>query len=178
MRCPCPPLAALVLIVAVLLPAHAADREPAFGLVRFKQPFPAPEFTTGSLDGASVRLADLRGRYVLLNFWATWCPPCLEEMPSMQTLYEAFRERGLVVVAISSDEGGASVVDGFIRKLGVRFPVLLDPDRRVAGAYGAKNLPVTFLLDPQGRVIAAAQGARDWASPQARSAISGLLNTP
>ena len=94
----------------------------------------------------------------------------------MEVLYQEYRERGLTILAVSSDKEGASLVSGFIDRLGVSFPVLLDPEGKVATAYGARNLPVSFLLDPQGQVIAAAEGARDWASPEAQSTIGELLD--
>ena len=96
----------------------------------------------------------------------------------MEALHRDYGERGLSVVAVSSDEEGAAVVAGFVEKLGVTFPILLDPDGAIAAAYGARNLPVTFLLDRDGKVVAAAQGARDWASPEARSTIAEHLATP
>lgn len=171
---------ALVLFLSVaprVVPAH----DPAlhgFKLVTFARPFPAPGFTVEDLSGARTELAGYRGKYVLLNFWATWCPPCLDEMPSMEVLHQRFKDRGFVVVAISSDKEGASIVQGFIDKLDVSFPILLDPDGRVARAYGAKNLPVSFLLDRQGQVIAAAQGARDWASKEALTTVNELVVGP
>lgn len=96
----------------------------------------------------------------------------------MESLYQQFRDRNLVVVAISSDEGGATQVAPFIEKLGVTFPVLLDPRGVVARLYGARNLPMTVLIDPEGRVEAAAQGARDWASKEAIEIIDERLPAP
>ena len=175
------PALALALLLVGLLPAPARAHDPAlhgFNLVTFERPFPAPAFSAQRLRGEQTPLSAFRGRYVLLNFWATWCPPCLEEMPSMDALHRDYRERGLSVVAVSSDKEGAAVVAGFVEKLGVTFPILLDPDGSVATAYGARNLPVTFLLDRDGNVVAAAQGARDWNSSEARSTIAEYLDTP
>ena len=146
-----------------------------FSLVRFDPPFPAPAFTAARLEGGEASLVSYRGQVVLLNFWATWCPPCIEEMPSMDSLYRHFKPRGFIVVAISSDAEGADIVRGFIDRLGVSFPVLLDPDSTIANRYGARNLPMTVLIDPQGRVDGAAQGARDWASREAFAAIDERL---
>jgi len=166
----------MVLFMGVPLPLHAHD--PAlhgFKLVSFARPFTPPDFSLVDLSGKRVALTEFRGQFVLLNFWATWCPPCLEEMPSMDLLYQRLRDRGFVVIAISSDKEGAPVVGSFVDKLGTSFPILLDPDGQVSRAYGAKNLPVSFLLDRDGRVIAAAQGARDWASTQALSVLEELV---
>jgi peroxiredoxin len=136
-------------------------------LTDFDPRIPAPDFAATSLSGETLSLLSLRGRHVLVNFWATWCPPCLEEMPSLEALAQQFESHELTVVAISSDEGGAATVAPFIEKLQLTFPILLDPDTKVAGSYGAKNLPMTVLIDPQGRVTAAALGARDWGSSRA-----------
>ena len=93
----------------------------------------------------------------------------------MDALYTQFRVRGFEVVAISSDKEGAEIVQGFVDKLGVEFKILLDPDGSVSASYGAKNLPVSFLLNRQGKVIAAAQGSRDWASTEAQSVMDEII---
>ena len=93
----------------------------------------------------------------------------------MEVLFRAYRERGFTVIAVSSDEDGAAAVAPFVGRLGVTFPVLLDPGGAIAARYGARNLPVSFLLDAEGRVVAAAQGARDWASKEARDVIAERL---
>ncbi|OED41724.1 hypothetical protein AB833_09265 [Chromatiales bacterium (ex Bugula neritina AB1)] len=161
------------------LPARAHD--PAlhgFKLTPFDPPFPAPEFTLDSLEGESLQLADFKGQFVLLNFWATWCPPCLEEMPSMDEIYNRYKDQGFSVVAVSSDEEGQSIVQPFIDKLGVSFPVLLDTDKSVSGKYGAVNLPLSFLLNREGEVIAGAEGERKWASTEAISVLDELITPP
>ena len=120
-------------------PASAHD--PAlhgFSLVTFEKPFAAPAFDLETLSGGSASLDDFRGKYVLVNFWATWCPPCLEEMPSLNALHARLAERGFTVAAISSDEEGQAIVAPFIDSLGVEFPVLLDPDKTVSLSYGAR----------------------------------------
>ena len=170
-------LTLLLLGVPDSLPGHDPSRH-GFKLVTFARPFTPPDFSLMDLSGKRAGLAEFRGQYVLLNFWATWCPPCLEEMPSLDVLYQRYRHRGFAVLAVSSDQEGARVVQGFIEKLGVSFPSLLDPDGRVSSAYGAKNLPLSFLLDRQGNVIAAAQGARDWASPEALSTLEEIIAPP
>jgi peroxiredoxin len=165
----------------VIVPAstHAHDAsQHGFRMVEFERRTPAPAFTLESLEGGPVSLADYRGRYVLVNFWATWCPPCLEEMPSLETVHQRFAGDSLGVVAISSDVEGASLVRGFIDELAITFQILLDADGRTSADYGAKNLPVTFLLDPQGRVAAAALGARDWGSHEAFSYLDEVVTRP
>jgi peroxiredoxin len=146
-----------------------------FAMVTFDRPFPAPDFELPAPDGTKRSLTSWRGHYVLLNFWATWCPPCLEEMPSMQSLHNKYADQKFTVVALSSDKGGAAEVQPFIDKLCVTFPILLDVDGKIAGIYGARDLPLSFLIDPHGNVIAAAKGARDWASTQAIEVIGEFL---
>jgi peroxiredoxin len=147
-----------------------------FAMVTFERPFPAPDFAVSDLGGERRTLASYRGQYVLLNFWATWCPPCLAEMPSMEQLQQKLSERRFTVVAASSDEAGASAVRPFIDKLGVTFPILLDTDKKMARVYGAQDLPLSFLINPQGQVIAAAKGTRDWASAQAIEVVGELIS--
>ena len=135
----------------------------------------APEFVLPSLDGRTVRLSGHQGKVILLNFWATWCPPCRAEMPSMERLYQAYRDRGLVILAISSDRMGRSVVEPYVQERGLTFPVLLDPGAEVFSQYGVRGLPTSYLLDRQGRVFSADVGARDWSGTAAREAVERLL---
>jgi len=166
---------ALVGLGSVAAPDPA---EYGFQMAVFDPPAPAPEFELNKLAGDAAVLSDFRGSYVLLNFWATWCPPCLEEMPAMEKLYQAYSDKGLMVVAISSDREGAEVVRGFVERLGVSFPILLDPDAEVSLSYGARNLPLTALVSPDGNVLAAAVGARDWGSKEAFAYVGALLANP
>ena len=170
---------ASVWLVAVSMTASAHD--PAlhgFKLTTFDPPFPAPTFSLDKLVGDQSTLDDYKGEFVLLNFWATWCPPCLEEMPSMESAHQRFKDRGFTVVAISSDEEGESAVTPFIEKLGVTFPILLDPDKAVSTEYGAINLPLSFVLNREGQVVAGSIGGRDWASEEALSVLDELITKP
>ena len=149
--------------------------EHGFKLVTFEPPSIPPDFRLVDLNGEPAELGNYRNQYVLLNFWATWCPPCVAEMPALEQLFQRYRERGFVVVAVSSDVEGRSIVQPFIENLGVTFPVLLDPDGKVSATYGAKSLPVSFLLDRNGRVVAAAEGAREWYSESAIEALDEII---
>ena len=167
-------LTSLVCIFPAALEAHAPELH-KFRLVTFKKPAPAPAFKIQSLDGHEISLAGLRGKYVLINFWATWCPPCLKEMPSINALYRKFHDRGFEVLAIASDEQGSKAVKPFVTKLDLDFIIGLDPTSAVAKLYGARTLPQTFLLNRDGNVIAAAIGERDWFSEGAISYIDEIL---
>jgi peroxiredoxin len=111
-------------------------------------------FTLTSMDGKTYSLESLRGKVVLLNFWATWCPPCRKEMPDMEALYRRFEKKGLVVLAVSDEE--RETVAGFLAKQKYTFPVLLDPGRKVNDAFGVEGIPKSFIFDAEGKLVAQA----------------------
>jgi peroxiredoxin len=111
-----------------------------------------PEFTLKDLTGKAWTFGDLRGKVVLVNFWATWCPPCRKEMPDLEALYERFQSQGLVILAISDEE--AAKVEPFIRERKVTFPVLLDPDRKVNDRFVVNGIPKSFVYDREGKFVA------------------------
>lgn len=134
----------------------------------------APDFTLPALTGQPIRLSDLRGQVVLLNFWATWCPPCREEMPSMEKLYQRFRSRGLEILAVSIDRV-QEPVRAFMQRYHLSFPALWDAEGQVAGQYQVLGIPTTYLIDQRGFIASVEVGARDWASPGAQAMIQTLL---
>ena len=144
------------------------------GEARERPPF-SVDFTLPDLDGNSVRLSDLRGRVVLINFWATWCPPCRAEMPSMNALYKDYREKGVEILAISGDVEGRRVVAPFVEKYGLLFPVLLDPRNEVGSRVRVRGIPSTYLLDKQGRVAGLEVGAKNWNRRSSRRLLDELL---
>ncbi|WP_328987764.1 peroxiredoxin family protein [Thiorhodovibrio winogradskyi] len=121
----------------------------------------APAFELQTPDGARVALADLRGEIVLVNFWATWCPPCRAEMPAMERAWQELRDKGVRFLAINVDEDGGTVAD-FAKSLGVSFPLLLDPGGKVTQAWPLRGLPTTFVVDADGRLRLIALGEREW----------------
>lgn len=137
---------------------------------------PAPDFRLWDLHGDPVTLSDYRGKVVFLNFWATWCGPCRVEMPAMERLYRDFDRRHFEMLAISTDPQGVSVTRPFKESLGLTFPILHDSDYRVGVSYGARTLPMTFLVDRRGMITHRIFGARDWESPEARDFIKAQLN--
>lgn len=162
----------------IALIATAIGVAAAYGLLRlrYRTPSLAPDFAVPDLAGQAVRLSSLRGRVVLLNVWTTWCPPCREEMPSMEGLHQRLRDRGFVLLAVSQDEGGAAVVEPFVRQLGLTFPVLVDPDQQVGRRFGVWGYPESFLIDRDGRVVERIIGPRDWSSPGQVAAVERLLD--
>ena len=137
----------------------------------------APNFQLWDLNGNPISLAEYRGRVVLVNFWATWCGPCRVEMPAMERLYREFNRKDFEILAVSTDPQGVAVTRPFKESLGLSFPILHDSDFRVGVAYGARTLPITFLVDRQGMIRHRIFGARDWESPEARQLIQTLLKT-
>jgi peroxiredoxin len=122
----------------------------------------APDFALERLgDGARVQLSDFRGRVVLINFWATWCPPCEEEMPAMKRLYEALREDGFELLAVSVDDDVAEVVE-FQERMELSFPILLDPEQETAKAYQTFRFPESLLIGRDGVVLERYVGTKDW----------------
>lgn len=135
----------------------------------------APDFSLPLLGGEPVRLEDYRGQVVLLNFWATWCKPCEDEMPAMDRLYRALAPEGFEMLAVSVDEE-SGVVREFQERLGVSFPLLLDPAQNVARAYQTTGFPESLLIDQQGRIVERYIGPRDWDHSTYAERIRRLLN--
>jgi thiol-disulfide isomerase/thioredoxin len=106
------------------------------------------------MDGKQYSLDQLRGKVVLLNFWATWCPPCRKEMPDMEALYKRFQDKGLIVLAVSDEN--RETVAGYLAKAHYTFPVLLDPGREVNKAYGIEGIPKSFIFDAKGNLVSLA----------------------
>lgn len=155
--------------------AFAGDPFADLDLIRPSRLSPAPDFTVPRLGSGSLSLKALRGQLVFLNFWATWCPPCKDEMPSMERLYQHYKGRGFTIVAISIDSGAPDGVARFVKKLGLTFPIGLDPKVEVANRYTVRALPSSFLIDRNGNTIAVALGPRDWNGKAAHAVVEGLL---
>ena len=122
----------------------------------------AQDFELPALRGDSVKLSDYRGKVVFLNIWATWCPPCREEMPSMESLYQRLKGREFEMLAVSIDRDGEKVVSPFAAKYGLTFPVLLDPDSKTYRLYGLTGVPESFIVDKSGVVIYKIIGPQNW----------------
>jgi peroxiredoxin len=136
------------------------------------------DFALPDLQGHTVQLSDLRGSVVFVNVWATWCPPCVEEMPTIQRLYDQLRDRGLKVFAVSIDALGEQVVAPFMRERQLSFPVLLDTQSVIERLYRTGGVPESFIIDKQGRLVEKVVGPRDWAHPQVIAMFERLLAVP
>jgi peroxiredoxin len=136
-----------------------------FTVAEAEKTIPAPNFTLKSLKGEEISLSQQRGKYVLVNFWATWCGPCKVEMPSLEILHQRFKSKKFSLLAISNDMFGAQIVKPFIKANNLTFPILLDQQLRASNKFGVVSLPTTFMIDPEGNIIGELRGAEDWASP-------------
>jgi len=154
-------MVALALWFVLSLPARAAEA--------------ASDFTLRDINGNPVTLSELKGKVVVLSFWATWCGPCKEEMPHMQAMYGKLAEQGLVVLSISTDDArSASKVKPYVMKMGYTFPVLLDRDATVIGAYNpSKTLPYTVVIDRSQQVVHRVSGY----NPGDEVALASLVTT-
>ena len=176
---------AAALVFLVVAPALGAadegeadmpDRTKLGEFVPSSQPFEAPAISLADTNGHSVELSELRGKLVLVNLWATWCEPCLREMPSLERLQSRLGER-IAVLAVSEDRGGNKTVEPFIAKLGLKsVKIYIDPKSEVGHAFGARGLPTSFLIDREGKVLGRVEGAAEWDSPKIRGVLEPLLS--
>ena len=161
--------------------ALGGEQPPLKGLLRdnftlLDPPTPAPQTGFQDASGRAVTIADFAGRVVLLNFWATWCAPCVRELPTMDRLQAQLGPEGLSVVAVSWDRGGLGVVAPFLDRLGVDHLVIyLDPKGSTGRDFGVRGLPTTLLIDAEGRIVGGLEGPLEWDSPEALALIRHYL---
>ena len=171
-------LAAGLLGLGLLLadPVAAADLPPLAHSLTAQAAKPAPVLKLNDTDGTLHDLAQLKGKVVLVNFWATWCPPCRREMPSMQRLKDALAGEAFEVLAVDVGEDADTIL-AFTSQLDVqlRFPILLDTRSQVMQAWQVAGLPTTFLVDRQGRIVASAIGGREFDHPDIVKAVGELI---
>ena len=171
------PAAIIVLAVFILLQKGAPpsiDIEPS----GTKQAPAAPNFTLKGLDDRMVSLSDHKGKVVLLNIWATWCPPCVAEAPSIDRLYKMMKDENFELLAVSIDEGGKGAVEEFMKSKNLSFPVLLDPDGYVARLYRTTGVPESFIIRKDGTIDNKIVGAIDWTSSKVLEYLHKLIQEP
>jgi len=170
-------MAALLALGAVWIAASRVPDEAA--LARSDRPpapqtgFAAPDFTLETREGETVSLSDLRGQVVLLNFWATWCPPCRAEMPAIQKVYDQYADQGFTVLAVDVGEGDAQVA-AFADERGLSFPILMDRDGAISTRYQVRAMPSTFFIDREGVIREVTLGG-PMSEAFIESQVTGLL---
>ena len=152
----------------------AQDYFKKLGIERSEKKILAPDFTLEDLSGKRVSLKSLRGKVVFLNFWATWCIPCRQEMPTMEKLHREFREPGLEVVAVNFRETKQDVRK-FFDELGLTFTALLDKDGKVSEEYGAWSIPLSYFINRKGEFVGKVNGSREWDKNESRAFFRELL---
>lgn len=175
-------LSTIFLVLLVAIPLILITLKEKDSGSKFKMPLregnPAPDFTFPDLDGRQVSLSDFRGKVVLVNIWATWCPPCRDEMPSMQKLYERFKGEDFEILAVSIDAEGREAVAPFMQQMNLTFPALLDPEEKIRSLYVITGVPESFIIDRNGILVQRVIGPRDWATPKVFSFFENLLQKP
>jgi len=171
---------ALLLLFVATSFNFAAEKMPwysttleSLGFYVFAQPFEQPNFTIASLSGSMKSRLSSKGNITLLNFWATWCPPCKEEIPTIQKLHEIMNGEKFEIMAIDLGEP-PSTVKSFVNQNKLSFPVYLDPKNSLASLYASRGIPTTYILDKKGAFIAAIIGSFDYSNPQFVSIVKEL----
>ena len=180
------PLNAAIATVIVAIISHIATPAVSTGIPPYpnwtvpeNRPLLPETFGYADAGGAFVTGRDLHGRVLLVNFWATWCAPCVREMPELDMLHGAYDDRRVAVLALSHDRKGIEAVAPFFERHGLtRLEMLFDPGRAAARTLKVEVLPTTFLIDKQGRIAARIEGTVPWTAPPVRAAIEGLLGEP
>jgi thiol-disulfide isomerase/thioredoxin len=165
----------LLLVVSIAATQGVAGAEPEFK--PWSGADPAPPIALKTLDGEPFRLEQLRGKVVLVNFWATWCEPCIEEMPSMQKLRARLAGAPFEIVAVNHQEGEARI-RAFLQKVPLDFPIVRDTDGAVTRAWQARIFPSSYLVDAEGKIRYLLIGAADWTAPAAVRKVEALLLRP
>ncbi|MEO1249005.1 MAG: TlpA disulfide reductase family protein [Pseudomonadota bacterium] len=139
-------------------------------------PSPTPDYVIQAADGASIGPDELAGNYILMNFWATWCAPCVEEMPSLDRLQAAYQDQPLKVVAVSIDRGGLRAVEPFFDRVGIEnLEVYLDPMAHTMVAFKTRGVPTTLLISPDGKLLGRFEGEAEWDGPAAKALVDYYL---
>ncbi len=157
-----------------VLSAKASSDLSALGFTVFSQAQRIPAFNLATPDGSTVALSDFAGRYLFLNIWATWCPHCVTELPSMQNLYQTLADDGLAMLAISAGED-PELVRTYLKEYSYDFPTAVDPANKVSSFFAPRGIPTSYIINPEGKAIAGYVGARAWDEAAVISVIRALI---
>ncbi|HEU0199783.1 MAG TPA: TlpA disulfide reductase family protein [Burkholderiaceae bacterium] len=161
-------------VLSITLPLAASTQS---ALQPWTGPAAAPPIALNTLDGRPLSLADLKGRVVIVNFWATWCEPCIEEMPSLERLRARLAGQPFEILAVNYQEGPPRI-RAFLQKVPVTFPIVRDTDGAVARAWQARVFPRSFIVDAAGKIRYSLTGSADWDTPAIEAAVRALLPAP
>ncbi len=164
-----------VLCLTFFLSACGQEQEQENNALETAIDKPAPDFTLVDLEGKTWTLSELQGQVVFLNFWATWCPPCVKEMPSMQNLYTALPKDQFKMLAVLNRDDPA-IAGAFVEKLDITIPVLIDQENLIGSQYGLTGVPETFIIDKQGIIREKFIGPAEWDAPNAVEMIQHYIN--
>ncbi len=151
----------LIILFLIALSAFSSAQQAGKGLTKLSEISPAPDFLLTDLDGNQHRLSDYRGQVLIINFWATWCPPCRDEMPSMQRAWEQLEKEDILMLGINVGED-EDIIFQFTANYPVEFPLLMDRDSKTIDQWPVNGLPTTFVVDPKGEIVYRAIGGREW----------------
>lgn len=170
----------IILFLLLAIPSFIVSAEKdiysKLGIIKSVDLDTAPPFVLEDLNGKKRNLIDYSGKVILLNFWATWCGPCIEEMPSLEKLYNIFKDKGFVVLAVSIDQGGINVVKNFVKENNLTFPVLLDVNHEIWKKYNVTGIPASFLISHKGIIKGYGIGSREWDNDTATELVRTLIS--
>jgi peroxiredoxin len=166
----------VILLCLALFGCSKQEKDKSAPVSQLREGTAAPDFTLKDLNGRDVSLSSLKGKVVFLNFWATWCPPCKEEIPSMMKLNQQMTGKSFQMLAVSIDEGGKDAVTAFFKRTGFNLPSLNDPEQKAGKLYGITGVPETFVIDKNGVVVKKVIGGMDWASADSVQFFSDLAS--
>ena len=171
-------ICAIAVFAFILVSSAHAEDNPGHFIVA-TPPVPMPDFVFEDHNGKSMTLADFKGHPVLLNLWASWCGPCVEEMPSLDRLQGLLANKGLIVIALDQERNGAEIAAEFFKRHGIKnLSVYSDPSGRVASLLHARGLPTSFLIRADGKLDGAVAGGTDWSAPDMVAFLRSRLATP
>ena len=168
-------IVALILLILRVQSPVTKNPQPEANQFKSQEGYMAPRFSLRNLKGNMEGLDDHLGKVIVVNFWATWCVPCVKEMPSFENLYRRYRSQGLTLLAVSLDKGDSTKVQEFADKHKLSFPILLDTKGVAEKLYPSFSIPFTYVIDKQGRVVARVDGAKNWESSETFEAVEHLL---
>ena len=168
-------IVALTLLILRVQRPSPENPQPHANQFKSQEGYMAPRFSLRNLKGNMEGLDDHLGKVIVVNFWATWCVPCVKEMPSFESLYRRYRSQGLTLLAVSLDKGDSTKVQEFADKYKLSFPILLDTEGVAEKLYPSFSIPFTYVVDKQGRVVARVDGAKNWESSETFEAVEHLL---